>query len=55
MWFVALGALGPPLPPSFFLPPSQGGDWLRVMPFVLALGLGAAASSEECATIKRTQ
>lgn len=49
---VAQGALGPPLPPSL---PSGEGTRLRVMPFVLALGLGAAALSEECVAIKGMQ
>lgn len=49
-WLVAQGALGPP--PS--LPPGEG-TGPAVMPFVLALGLGAAVLSEECGTIERTQ
>lgn len=49
-WLVAQGALGPA--PSF--PPGEG-TGPAVMPFVLALGLGAAVLSEECGTIERTQ
>ena len=47
IWLVARGALGPP--------PPREGTGLTVMPFVLALGLGAAVLSEEQGAITRTR
>lgn len=46
-----LGGSGCPRAP---LPPREG-TGPTVMPFVLALGLGAAVLSEECGAIKRAR
>lgn len=46
---------GSECPRATLLPPSPGRGPPTVMPFVLALGLGAALLSEECGAIERTQ